>query len=185
MWKFDHDQTNSHRVIKKSFGVEECWSNINGIWDWHTMNIHSTAHKHHGASRCWCETRMNFMQSGHFFVGKFNITFLNIILFHCSTRFGICTSICLFIGPPPTQYQLAVVKVGYITGRTHQVQENYTGVSQRKRANHPSLNFRRWVRCHQGRLTCIPTCRNSLTPHYECFSFYYLSNKIFCNCCLK
>ena len=29
MWKFDHDQTNSHRVINKSFGVEECWSYIN------------------------------------------------------------------------------------------------------------------------------------------------------------
>ena len=29
MLKFDHDQTNSHRVINKRFGVEECWSYIN------------------------------------------------------------------------------------------------------------------------------------------------------------
>ena len=25
MWMFDHDQTNSHRVINQSFGVKECW----------------------------------------------------------------------------------------------------------------------------------------------------------------
>ena len=25
MWKFDQDQTNSHRIVNKSFGVEECW----------------------------------------------------------------------------------------------------------------------------------------------------------------
>ena len=25
MWKFDHDQKNSHRGINKRFGVEECW----------------------------------------------------------------------------------------------------------------------------------------------------------------
>ena len=31
MSKFDHDQTNNHRVKNKSFGVEECWSNINGV----------------------------------------------------------------------------------------------------------------------------------------------------------
>ena len=28
MWKFDHEQTNSNRVISKIFGVEECWSYI-------------------------------------------------------------------------------------------------------------------------------------------------------------
>ena len=28
MFKFDLDQTNSHRVINKRFGVEECWSYI-------------------------------------------------------------------------------------------------------------------------------------------------------------
>ena len=28
MWKFDHDQTNSHIIINKTFGVEECWSYI-------------------------------------------------------------------------------------------------------------------------------------------------------------
>ena len=92
---------------------------------------------------------------------------------------GICNSICLFIDPPPTRYQLAVVKVGYITGQTHQAQENYTGVSLRKRANHPSLNSRRLVRCHRGRFTGFPTCRNSLTRRYECISFYYLSNNNF------
>ena len=92
---------------------------------------------------------------------------------------GICSCICLFIDPPPTRYQLAVVKVGYITGQTHQAQENYTGISLRKRANHPSLNSRRLVRCHRGRLTGFPTCRNSLTRRYECISFYYLSNNNF------
>ena len=30
IWKFDHHQANSHRVINKKFGVEECWSYING-----------------------------------------------------------------------------------------------------------------------------------------------------------
>ena len=29
IWKFDHDQTNSHRVINKSFGLKECWSYVN------------------------------------------------------------------------------------------------------------------------------------------------------------
>ena len=29
MLKFDYDQTNSHRVINKRFGVEEWWSYIN------------------------------------------------------------------------------------------------------------------------------------------------------------
>ena len=28
MYKFDHDQTNSHRIINERFGVEEWWSNI-------------------------------------------------------------------------------------------------------------------------------------------------------------
>ena len=28
MYKFDHDQTNSHIVINQSFDVEECWSYI-------------------------------------------------------------------------------------------------------------------------------------------------------------
>ena len=28
MWKFGHDQTNSHWVINKSLRVEECWSYI-------------------------------------------------------------------------------------------------------------------------------------------------------------
>ena len=92
---------------------------------------------------------------------------------------GICSCICLFIDPPPTRYLLAVVKVGYITGQTHQAQENYTGVSLRKRANHPSLNSRRLVRCHRGRFTGFPTCRNSLIRRYECISFYYLSNNNF------
>ena len=31
MWKLDHDQTNSHSVINKSFGAKECWSYINII----------------------------------------------------------------------------------------------------------------------------------------------------------
>ena len=40
IYKFDHDQTNSHRVINKRFGAEECWSYINdrcrvpGTWHW-------------------------------------------------------------------------------------------------------------------------------------------------------
>ena len=28
MWQFEHDMTNSHRGINKTFGVEECWSYI-------------------------------------------------------------------------------------------------------------------------------------------------------------
>ena len=32
MYKFDHDQTNSHRVISKRFGVEECWSYISSFF---------------------------------------------------------------------------------------------------------------------------------------------------------
>ena len=42
MWKFDHDQTNSHRVMNKSCGVEECWSNIklqqSNVIAWETQN---------------------------------------------------------------------------------------------------------------------------------------------------
>ena len=30
MLKFDHDQTDSHRLINKRFGVEDCWSYISG-----------------------------------------------------------------------------------------------------------------------------------------------------------
>ena len=33
MWKFDHYQTNSRRVINKSFGVEECWSYISNYYE--------------------------------------------------------------------------------------------------------------------------------------------------------
>ena len=35
MWKLYHDQTNRHRLIKGSFGVEEWWPNIRSVWTWY------------------------------------------------------------------------------------------------------------------------------------------------------
>ena len=62
MWKLDHDQTNSHSVINKSFGAKECWSYINIIqistyssWSkiYYKIFYSSSIYIYIRAGRCW------------------------------------------------------------------------------------------------------------------------------------
>ena len=175
MWKFDHDQANSHRAIKESFGVEECWPYMNdvrftssrerkGQKTAYHFEFYPCIHPNNECGLFLCSIERDWMSSISqekllklkFYCRDFDVMgWEALLLLQKAKHFGIAYQIYLLLGHLPTFLEFSPLFV----------------VSKTVNKNHYNCYFRYWLLW-----TSYYDSRKEISPYKSSVLVAYIQN---------